>query len=64
MMAALVALVLAFGLAGLTGCGEKEEAEDPVYTAFAGALDLDFAKEVNETIAAFGDDEAVGMRSA
>ena len=64
----LLALAMAFGM---TACGSSSDSnntgktgEDAAYEAFAGALDLKFAKEVNETVAAFGDDKAVGMRSA
>lgn len=72
-------LVLALGMVGLTACGDSDsdsedsntgeteaavEPAEPGYPAFAEALDLNFAKEVNEKIASFGDDKAVGMRSA
>ncbi len=67
-----MAAVLAVGMLGLSGCGDKEESEgagktvrsEAAYPAFAESLDLEFAKEVNQKIASFGDDAAVGMRSA
>lgn len=77
LLAILMSLVFAFTMFGLSGCGneeaqmeEEEAAAEPAvelseeYTAFADAVDMDFAKEVNKTVASFGDDEAVGMRSA
>ena len=77
LLAILMSVVFAFTIFGVTGCGssdtaeqEEQAAEKPAaqlseeYTAFADAVDLDFAKEVNAKVAAFGDDEAVGMRSA
>ena len=76
-LAIMMSVVFAFTIFGLTGCGSsdtgesQEEEEDSAapelseeYTAFADAVDLDFAKEVNEKVASFGDDKAVGMRSA
>ena len=73
-LAIMMSVVFAFTIFGLSGCGneeaqvEEETAAAPElseeYTAFADAVDLDFAKEVNEKVASFGDDEAVGMRSA
>ena len=77
LLAILMSVVFAFTIFGVTGCGssdtaeqEEQAAEKPAaqlseeYTAFADAVDLDFAKEVNAKVASFGDDEAVGMRSA
>ena len=76
-LAIMMSVVFAFTIFGLTGCGSsdtsesQDEEEDSAapelseeYTAFADAVDLDFAKEVNEKVASFGDDKAVGMRSA
>ena len=76
-LAIMMSVVFAFTIFGLAGCGSsdtgesQEEEEDSAapelseeYTAFADAVDLDFAKEVNEKVASFGDDKAVGMRSA
>ena len=75
-LAIMMSVVFAFTIFGLTGCGSsdtgetQEEETEPAaelseeYTAFADAVDLDFAKEVNEKVASFGDDKAVGMRSA
>ena len=71
-LAIMLSFVFAFTIFGLSGCGnndtQEEEAAAPElsaeYTAFADAVDIDFAKKVNETVASFGDDEAVGMRSA
>lgn len=56
----------------LAGCGSESSEEDSrenidygeQFAAFDKAIDLDFAKEVNEKLAAFGDDPALGMRSA
>ena len=78
-LAIWMSVVFAFTMFGLTGCGsesggdsqeEATEAAEPEaafseeYTAFADAVDLDFAKEVCAKVASFGDDEAVGMRSS
>ncbi|MBR0455482.1 MAG: M20/M25/M40 family metallo-hydrolase [Firmicutes bacterium] len=75
-LAILMSVVFAFTMFGLSGCGssdtQEEATEEPAataefseeYTAFADAIDMDFVKEVNKTVASFGDDEAVGMRSA
>ncbi|MGX8774341.1 MAG: M20/M25/M40 family metallo-hydrolase [Bacillota bacterium] len=72
-LAIMMSVVFAFTIFGLSGCGNEEaQVEEETaapelseeYVAFADAVDIDFAKEVNETVAAFGDDEAVGMRSA
>ncbi len=68
LLAVLTSAVFAFGLLGLTGCGSDGEEEASWYgedfDAFSAAIDPEFTKEVNETIAGFGDDEATGMRSA
>ena len=70
---AIMALIFAFGLTACGGGGsdngsgeEKAAAPDfgETYNSFADAIDLDYAKKVNEKIASFGDDETVGMRSA
>ena len=65
----LLALVFAFCLAG---CGSDSESSEErteadyseMFSAFEKQIDLDFAKEVNQKVASFGDDKAVGMRSA
>ena len=78
LLAILMSVVFAFTIFGVTGCGgsdtaepeeEQTEAAEPAnlseeYTDFADAIDLEFAKDVSAKVAAFGDDEAVGMRSA
>ena len=62
-MKKLIICVMAFAFAlGLTACGGQDAAK--AFDNFNEALDLDFAKEVNQTVASFGDDKAVGMRSA
>ena len=68
LLAILMSVVFAFTIFGVTGCGssdtaeqEEQAAEKPAaqlseeYTAFADAVDLDFAKEVNAKVASFGD---------
>jgi len=77
LLAILMSLVFAFTMFGLSGCGneeaqveEEETAAEPTaelseeYTAFADAVDVEFATEVTKKVASFGDDEAVGMRSS
>ena len=74
LLAIIMSVVFAFTMFGLSGCGNEEAAVEEetaaapelseAYTAFAEAVDVDFATEVTQKIASFGDDEAVGMRSA
>lgn len=73
LLAILMSFVFAFTMFGITGCGSSEETSEAAegdsgygeaYDAFAEAVDMDFVKNFNKTIADFGDDTAVGMRSA
>ena len=75
LLAILMSAVFAFTIFGVTGCGSSDtaEPEEPAaetpqfseeFNAFADAVDMEFVKEVNQKVASFGDDEAVGMRSA
>jgi len=72
-LAIMMSVVFAFTIFGLSGCGNEEaQVEEETaapelseeYTAFAEAVDVDFATQVTEKVASFGDDEAVGMRSS
>lgn len=70
-MAWAVSTALAFGL---TACGSSEtekesEGTEPVsygeaFDNYRQCLDIELVKEVAKTMSEFGDDEAVGMRSA
>ncbi len=62
----IIALAFAIMLVlGTTACGDKSLGNDSeAVNGFNDAIDMDFAKEVQRTISEFGDDEAVGMRSA
>lgn len=75
LLAILMSFVFAFTIFGVTGCGSSDtaEPEEPAaetpqfseeFNAFADAVDMEFVKEVNQKVASFGDDKAVGMRSA
>ena len=65
----IASLILMIGIFALTGCQSSEkEAAEPVfsdeYTAYTNYVDLNFTKKVMKKISSFGDDSAVGMRSA
>ncbi len=55
----MFALMLALGM---TACGGSNDSE--AVNNFDEAIDVEFAKEVIETISNFGDDPVMGMRSA
>lgn len=58
-------LVIAFALMltlGMTACGSENDSE--AVNNFDAQIDVDYAKEVVETISSFGDDPVLGMRSA
>ena len=59
LFAIMFALMLAMGM---TACGSSNDSE--AVNNFDAAIDMDFAKEVAETISTFGDDPVMGMRSA
>lgn len=60
----LISVVFALALAfGLTACGGGNNDSEAV-NSYNDAIDVEFAKEVAQNISEFGDDEAVGMRSA
>ncbi|MGI6736278.1 MAG: M28 family peptidase [Anaerovoracaceae bacterium] len=58
----LIAALAAVFVFTLSSCGSSGYGEN--YDKFDEALDVDFAKKVNEKIASFGDDKVMGMRSA
>lgn len=57
----LIALSLIFTL-GLTSCGSSNYGE--AFDAYDAEIDVDYAKEIVETVSSFGDDPVMGMRSA
>ena len=58
LLAIMFALMLALGM---TACGGNDS---EAVNNFDAAIDMEFAKEVAETISEFGDDPVMGMRSA
>lgn len=63
----LVALLLSSALivTSFAGCGSKGSADYPEdFQAFLDVLDTDFSYQVDKTISEFGDDPALGFRSA
>lgn len=59
----LLAITFALMLAlGMTACGGGNDSE--AVNNFDAEIDVEFAKEVAQTISEFGDDPALGMRSA
>ncbi len=59
LLAIMFALMLTLGM---TACGGGNDSE--AVNNFDAAIDMEFAKEVAETISTFGDDPVMGMRSA
>ncbi len=47
---------------GMTACGSANDSE--AVNNFDAAIDMEFAKEVAQTVSEFGDDPVMGMRSA
>ena len=59
----LLAIAFALMLAlGMTACGGGNDSE--AVNNFDAEIDVEFAKEIVETISSYGDDPATGMRSA
>lgn len=74
LLAIIMSFVFAFTMFSLAGCGSSSDeatadndggsAYSEEFNAFADAIDTDFAQKVEKKVASFGDDDAVGMRSA
>lgn len=59
----LIAILFAIVLTvGMTACGSSNDSE--AVNNFDAQIDMEFAKEVAQTISEFGDDPVLGMRSA
>jgi len=56
-----VSIAIVFAL-GLSSCGSADYGE--TFNSYDAAIDVDYAKEIVETISSFGDDPVMGMRSA
>lgn len=59
LLAAAFTLMLVFGM---TACGSSNDSE--AVNNFDAEIDVEYAKEVVQTISSFGDDPVMGMRSA